>query len=114
MFTFIRPIIKSSEWVQTLTGNDIEEQAEANKKQFAGTELQGKKLGVIGLGAIGAMVANDAYRLGMDVTGYDPFVSVDTAWSISRRVKRAQSMEEVLQNCDFITVHVPLTEKTVT
>lgn len=108
----VRPILKSSEWVQSLTGGDLEEQAEANKKQFAGTELQGKKLGVIGLGAIGAMVANDAYRLGMDVTGYDPFVSVDTAWSISRRVKRAQSMEEVLKNCDFITIHVPLTEKT--
>lgn len=112
LFLSVRPILKSSEWVQTLLGNDVEEQAEANKKQFAGTELQGKKLGVIGLGAIGAMVANDAYRLGMDVTGYDPFVSVDTAWSISRRIKRAKNMDEVLQNCDFITVHVPLTENT--
>ncbi|MBO0467211.1 phosphoglycerate dehydrogenase [Enterococcus plantarum] len=108
----VRPILKGSNWVQTLTGTDTEEQAEAQKKQFAGTELEGKKLGVIGLGAIGAMVANDAYRLGMEVTGFDPFVSVDTAWSISRRVKRAQSMEEVLKTCDFITVHVPLSENT--
>ena len=67
---------------------------------------------MIGLGAIGAMVANDAYRLGMEVTGFDPFVSVDTAWSISRRVKRAQSMDEVLKTCDFVTVHVPLSENT--
>ena len=108
----VRPILKGSNWVQTLSGPNIEEQAEAEKKQFAGTELEGKKLGVIGLGAIGAMLANDAYRLGMEVTGYDPYVSVDTAWSISRRVKRAQSMEEVLATCDFISIHVPLTENT--
>lgn len=108
----VRPVLKGANWVQTLSGPDIESQAEAEKKQFAGTELEGKRLGVIGLGAIGAMVANDAYRLGMDVTGYDPFVSVDTAWSISRRVKRAQSMDEIFTNCDFITVHVPLTENT--
>ncbi|MBP2100616.1 phosphoglycerate dehydrogenase [Enterococcus rivorum] len=108
----VRPILKGSNWVQTLSGPNIEEQAEAEKKQFAGTELEGKKLGIIGLGAIGAMLANDAYRLGMEVTGYDPYVSVDTAWSISRRVKRAQSMEEVLATCDFISIHVPLTENT--
>lgn len=108
----VRPILKGANWVQTLTGPDTEEQAETHKKQFAGTELEGKKLGVIGLGAIGAMVANDAYRLGMEVTGFDPFVSVDTAWSISRRVKRAQSMDEVLATCDFITIHVPLSENT--
>ncbi|MEI5994073.1 phosphoglycerate dehydrogenase [Candidatus Enterococcus mansonii] len=108
----VRPILTGANWVQTLTGADTEEQAEAQKKQFAGTELEGKKLGVIGLGAIGAMVANDAYRLGMEVTGFDPFVSVDTAWSISRRVKRAQSMEEVLKTCDFVTIHVPLSENT--
>lgn len=108
----VRPILKGSNWVQTLSGSDVEEQAEAQKKQFAGTELEGKKLGVVGLGAIGAMVANDAYRLGMDVTGFDPYVSVDTAWNISRRVKRAQSLEEVITNCDFITIHVPLSENT--
>lgn len=108
----VRPILQGAQWVQTLTGDDIETQAEANKAKFAGHELEGKKLGVIGLGAIGAMVANDAYRLGMEVMGYDPFVSVDTAWSISRRVHRANDLAELLTSCDFITVHVPLTDKT--
>lgn len=112
LFLAVRPILSSANWVQTLSGTNTEEQAEAHKKQFAGTELEGKKLGVIGLGAIGAMVANDAYRLGMDVVGYDPFVSVDTAWSISRHVHRALNIEEVLRSADFITIHVPLTEKT--
>lgn len=108
----VRPILKGAQWVQGLTGEDVEAQAEAQKAQFAGHELEGKKLGVIGLGAIGAMVANDAYRLGMEVMGFDPFVSVDTAWTISRRVQRAQDLNEVLTTCDFITVHVPLTDKT--
>ncbi|WP_313631602.1 3-phosphoglycerate dehydrogenase family protein [Enterococcus devriesei] len=108
----VRPMVQGIEWIQTLSGSDVEEQAEAQKNQFAGTELEGKKLGVIGLGSIGAMVANDAYRLGMEVTGYDPYVSVDTAWSISRRVRRATDIKEVLTNCDFITVHVPLTDQT--
>lgn len=108
----VRPMIQGSNWVQTLEGDDTEKQVEANKKQFAGHELFGKKLGVIGLGSIGAMVANDAYRLGMDVMGYDPHVSVDTAWSISRRVKRAKDMSEVLKECDFITIHVPLLDST--
>lgn len=108
----VRPMVQGIEWVQTLAGENVGEQAEAQKAQFAGTELEGKKLGVIGLGSIGAMVANDAYRLGMEVTGYDPYVSVDTAWSISRRVKRAKDLKEVLTNCDFITIHVPLTEYT--
>lgn len=108
----VRPLIQGANWVQHLSGPDVEAQAEANKKQFAGHELEGKRLGVIGLGAIGAMVANDAYRLGMNVTGYDPFVSVDTAWSISRRVKRATSLDEILGNCDFISLHVPLNDET--
>ncbi|MDH6364852.1 D-3-phosphoglycerate dehydrogenase [Enterococcus sp. PF1-24] len=108
----VRPLIQGASWVQTLTGANVEEQVEGNKKAFAGSELEGKRLGVIGLGAIGAMVANDAYRLGMEVTGYDPFVSVDTAWSISRRVKRANNLDEIFANCDFITIHVPLTEET--
>ncbi|MDT2597311.1 3-phosphoglycerate dehydrogenase family protein [Enterococcus dongliensis] len=108
----VRPMVQGISWVQTLTGTNVDEQAEAQKAQFAGTELEGKKLGVIGLGSIGAMVANDAYRLGMEVTGYDPYVSVDTAWSISRRVKRAKDLKEVLTNCDFVTIHVPLTDQT--
>lgn len=108
----VRPILQGANWVQSLEGDNLEEVAEANKKQFAGNELEGKRLGVIGLGAIGAMIANDAYRLGMEVMGYDPYVSVDTAWTISRRVKRAQQIEEIFTTCDFITVHVPLTEAT--
>lgn len=108
----VRPILQGANWVQQLEGENLEEVAEAHKKQFAGTELEGKRLGVIGLGSIGAMIANDAYRLGMEVMGYDPYVSVDTAWTISRRVKRAQQIEEVFRTCDFITVHVPLTEAT--
>jgi len=108
----VRPIIQGVNWLKRCSGADISQQVEANKKQFVGHELEGKKLGVIGLGAIGAMVANDAYRLGMEVVGYDPYVSVDTAWSISRRVKRATDMNELLKTCDFITVHVPLKENT--
>lgn len=108
----VRPILRGAQWVQTLSGDNVEEQAEAQKSQFAGTELEGKKLGIIGLGSIGAMVANDAYRLGMEVVGYDPYVSVDTAWTISRRVKRANDIVEVFSTCDFITVHVPLMENT--
>lgn len=108
----VRPILQGANWVQSLTGGNLEEVAEANKKQFAGYELEGKRLGVIGLGSIGAMVANDAYRLGMEVMGYDPYVSVDTAWTISRRVKRAQQIEEIFTTCDFITIHVPLTDAT--
>ncbi|MHC9001188.1 phosphoglycerate dehydrogenase [Enterococcus bulliens] len=112
LFIAVRPVVQGIEWVQQQTEADLASHVEANKKQFAGHELVGKKLGVIGLGAIGAMVANDAYRLGMEVMGYDPYVSVDTAWSISRRVKRAQDMDEILKNCDFITVHVPLIDST--
>lgn len=108
----VRPIIEGVEWVKTLKGPGIDKKVEAEKKRFVGSELAGKKLGVIGLGSIGAMVANDAYRLGMDVVGYDPYVSVDTAWSISSRVKRVLSIEEVLTTSDYITVHVPLLDST--
>lgn len=112
LLTSVRPIIQGAAWVQNLTGPDIEKQVEANKKQFAGNELVGKKLGVVGLGSIGAMIANDAYRLGMEVMGYDPYVSVDTAWSISRRVQRVLEIDEIFKNCDFISIHVPLTSDT--
>lgn len=108
----VRPLLQGVKWVQMLKGEDVKEQVEANKKQFAGEELEGKKLGVIGLGAIGAMVANDAYRLGMEVMGYDPYVSVDTAWNIHGRVKRSTDLSEIFSTCDFITVHVPLKETT--
>ncbi len=108
----VRPIIKSVNWLKELESDDLEKEAEKHKKQFAGQELEGKVLGVIGLGAIGSMVANDAYRLGMNVIGYDPYVSVETAWNISRRVQRATSLDYVLSQSDFITIHVPLMEAT--
>lgn len=107
-----RPILEGAEWAKTLKGPAVEKKVEAEKKRFVGTELAGKQLGVIGLGSIGAMVANDAYRLGMDVVGYDPYVSVDTAWSISSRVHRVHSIEDVLTTSDYITVHVPLMPQT--
>lgn len=111
----VRPLIEGAKWVQTVqprADEGVAEQVEANKKQFKGEELEGKKLGVIGLGSIGAMVANDAYRLGMEVMGYDPYVSVDTAWNIHGRVKRCTDLYELFSECDFITVHVPLKENT--
>ncbi|MEY8371321.1 3-phosphoglycerate dehydrogenase family protein [Aerococcaceae bacterium 50-4] len=111
----VRPILQGHEWIQNYQfgpDDDVEAIVEANKKQFAGNELEGKKLGVIGLGAIGAMIANDAYRLGIEVYGYDPYVSVDTAWSISRRVNRVMELDDLLKTCDFITVHVPLMDST--
>lgn len=108
----VRPVLKAQQWLTELNSEDPESDAEKHKAQFAGFELEGKTLGVIGLGAIGSMVANDAYRLGMNVIGYDPYVSVETAWNISRRVNRAEDLQEVLQNSDFITIHVPLLETT--
>lgn len=108
----VRPVLKARQWLLSLESDDPENEAEKHKSQFAGMELEGKTLGVIGLGAIGSMVANDAYRLGMNVIGYDPYVSVETAWNISRRVNRADDLQEVLENSDFITIHVPLLDST--
>jgi len=85
---------------------------EAGKKQFAGTEIAEKSLGVIGLGAIGGRIANDAYRLGMNVLGYDPYVSIETAWNISSHVKRVADIKEIFEKSDYITIHVPLTDDT--
>ncbi|MBM7702103.1 phosphoglycerate dehydrogenase [Metabacillus iocasae] len=101
-------------WTKTLEdqGDQIPKLVEAGKKQFVGKEIKGKTLGVIGLGAIGALVANDALDLDMDVIGFDPFISVDTAWSLSRNVQRAMTIEELFAQSDYITVHVPLTDKT--
>ena len=81
--------------------------AEKKKKAFAGTEIQGKKLGVIGLGAIGVLVANAAVNLGMDVYGYDPYLSVDAAWKLSRNIHHAKTVDELYTQCDYITIHVP-------
>jgi D-3-phosphoglycerate dehydrogenase len=101
-------------WTKTLEGEgeQIPKLVEAGKKQFVGKEIKGKTLGVIGLGAIGALVANDALDLDMDVIGFDPFISVDTAWNLSRNVQRAMSIEQLFAYADYITVHVPLTNDT--
>ncbi|WP_147532879.1 phosphoglycerate dehydrogenase [Bacillus marasmi] len=101
-------------WTKTLEdqGDQVPKLVEAGKKAFVGKEIKGKTLGVIGLGAIGALVANDALDLDMDVIGYDPFISVDTAWNLSRNVQRAMTLEQLYANCDYITVHVPLTNDT--
>jgi D-3-phosphoglycerate dehydrogenase len=101
-------------WTKSLEGEgeQISKLVEAGKKQFVGKEIKGKTLGVIGLGAIGALVANDALDLDMDVIGFDPFISVDTAWNLSRNVQRAMSMEQLFANSDYITVHVPFTNDT--
>lgn len=101
-------------WAKTLEGEgeQISKLVEAGKKNFVGKEIKGKTLGVIGLGAIGAMVANDALDLEMDVIGFDPFISVDTAWNLSCNVHRAMTIEELFANSDYITVHVPLTDDT--
>ncbi|WP_407270287.1 phosphoglycerate dehydrogenase [Radiobacillus sp. PE A8.2] len=101
-------------WAKQLEGegNQVSKLVETGKKQFVGKEAKGKTLGVIGLGAIGALVANDALSLGMDVIGFDPYISVDTAWNLSRTVQRASTIEELFASADFITVHVPLTDDT--
>lgn len=101
-------------WVKSLDGKgeEIPKLVEAGKKQFVGREIKGKTLGVIGLGSIGALVANDALDLDMDVIGYDPYISVNIAWNLDRKIQRAMSIEEVFANSDYITVHVPLTDET--
>ena len=109
-----RPVIKAAEWVQGLAGkgSEIPDLAEKGKSQFTGPEIRGKTLGVIGLGAIGAMVANSASDLGMKVIGYDPFISVDAAWSLSRAVVKAETLDTILTKADYITIHVPQTAET--
>jgi D-3-phosphoglycerate dehydrogenase len=109
-----RHLFQAVSWTNTLQneGNSVPEMVEAGKKDFVGTEIQGKRLGVIGVGAIGVLVANDALALGMEVVAFDPFISVNTAWQLSRDVKRAHSPEEIFQSCDYITLHVPLTDTT--
>ena len=108
-----RNLLEAVEWTKTLAGNgdQVPPMVEKGKGQFVGNEIKGKKLGVVGLGAIGAMVANAAVDLGMEVYGYDPYLSIKSAWSISRKVKNATS-KQVLSECDIITYHVPLVEST--
>ena len=108
-----RDIVGGIEWVQREKDQeDIDKLAEKQKKQFAGCEIMGKKLGIIGLGAIGSMVANAATGLGMEVYGYDPYISIDAAWNLSRTIKHSKSLEEIYSKCDYITVHVPLLDST--
>ncbi len=109
-----RNLFAGVEWTKTLEGEgeQIPKLVEAGKKQFLGKEIKGKTLGVIGLGAIGALVANDALDLDMDVIGFDPFISVDTAWNLSRNVQRAMTLEQLFAESDYLTVHVPLTPDT--
>lgn len=108
-----RDIVGGIEWVAHQKGcDDIGKLAEKKKKQFAGCEISGKKLGIIGLGAIGAMVANAATKLGMEVFGYDPYISIDAAWNLSRTIKHSKSLDEIYTQCDYITVHVPLLDST--
>ncbi|PFE03278.1 3-phosphoglycerate dehydrogenase [Bacillus cereus] len=107
-----RNIISGVSWAAGLEGQEVPQLVEAGKKQFVGSEIAGKRLGVIGLGAIGALVANDALSLGMDVVGYDPYISVETAWRLSTQVQRAFSLDEIFSTCDYITLHIPLTDQT--
>ena len=113
MLLAARDIIGGINWVQEHEEDgDIAKVTEKKKKAFAGTELQGKKLGVIGLGAIGVLVANAATNLGMDVYGYDPYLSVESAWKLSRSIHHANTVDELYKECDYITIHVPALEDT--
>ena len=113
LFLAARRVVDGIIWARSLAGTaDVAKQVEAGKSQFAGTELQGKTLGVIGLGAIGGTVANVAVHLGMNVIGCDPFLSVESAWNLNHHVKKAASYEEVYANADYVTLHVPATDKT--
>ena len=109
-----RDVVGGIEWARTLKGqgDQVEKAVEKGKKAFVGPELRGKTLGVVGLGAIGVLVANAAVHLGMNVIGYDPMISVEHAWKLSQQVKRENSLDALFSECDFITLHVPLNEKT--
>ena len=114
MLLSCRDIVGGVEWARGLKGqgDGIEKAVEKGKKAFVGPELRGKTLGVIGLGAIGVLVANAAVALGMNVVGYDPMISVEHAWKLAQSVRHENSLDELFAACDFITVHVPMTDKT--
>ena len=108
-----RDIVGGIDWCLANQNDDnIAKTAEKQKKNFAGTEISGKKLGVIGLGAIGVLVANAATHMGMEVYGYDPYISVDAAWNLSRDIHHIQNVEDIYRTCDYITIHVPLLDST--
>lgn len=113
MLLAARDVIGGIEWVKSSRDDEnIAKAAEKEKKNFAGTEIMGKKLGVIGLGAIGVKVANAAVALGMDVYGYDPYLSVNAAWNLNRSVKHVLNVDDIYAECDYITIHVPLLDST--
>lgn len=112
LFLAARKVTDGIAWANTLTGDDVAKQVEKGKSNFAGGEIKGKTLGVIGLGAIGGMVANAAVALGMKVIGYDPYLSINAAWRIESHVKQAANYDEVFENSDYITMHIPLTDDT--
>ena len=108
-----RDLVGGINWcIENQDDENIAKTAEKQKKNFAGTEIYGKKLGVIGLGAIGGLVANAAVNLGMEVYGYDPYISINAAWGVSRQVKHVTDVTEIYKECDYITIHVPLLEST--
>ena len=114
LFLASRNVIGGIEWAKTLKGNGAEvgKMVEKGKSQFVGPEIMGKKLGVIGLGAIGILVANAAKSLGMEVYGFDPYISVDAAWKLKNSIYHAANVEEIYKECDYITIHVPLNAST--
>lgn len=108
-----RDIVSGINWVQTVKNEEnLPKLAEKQKKAYAGCEIEGKKLGIIGLGAIGVLVANAAVNLGMEVYGYDPYISVDAAWRLSRNIQHIQDLSLIFKECDYITIHVPLADGT--
>ena len=112
LFLSSRGVIDGREWAKTLSQEDFAKQVEKGKSAFAGNEIYGKKLAVIGLGAIGVNVANAALNLGMEVMGYDPYISVDSAWLLNRQVKHMTSIQELLKDADYLTIHIPSTKET--
>ena len=114
LFLASRKIVQGIEWAKTLKGQGdaVSGLVEKGKSNFVGPEIEGKTLGVVGLGAIGVKVANAAHHLGMDVIGYDPYLSVDAAWHLTRFAHKANSLQEVLEKADYITIHVPATAST--
>ena len=108
-----RDVVGGIEWVKSIKDEgDVAKKVEKGKSQFAGNEIMGKKLGVIGLGAIGGPLANSAIALGMTVYGYDPYISIDAAWHLDSSIKPVKTLDEIYENCDIITVHVPLLDST--
>ena len=112
LFLASRDIVGGINWANTLTGDDVAKQVEKGKSSFAGSEVQGKTLGIIGLGAIGVLVANAARHFGMNVIGYDPYLSVDAAWRLSHHITKAKNTDEIYEKADYISIHVPLTDET--